>query len=532
MPDEHVLCRSSQLLELLAPQLAAPADGASFTRSTGTLLRILRVAVELDHLPAGTDPWQVMSDGDRGEPVVAWHRDAPGGLTCIAFGVCDDCVSAHDGPGRMAATEADVRRWRDALIDVGVKDPARLPFALGGFAFGERRPGDSQSPRNGASKNSDGGAWAGWTSRMVVPRWMVVRRGERLEAVFHLPLHPDTVRDDITRLVEFATDLRVGERTQPAADPDAHVIEQLIEPAPGERERYQRLVERARAAVRAGEFAKLVTARSCRLRLDSTASDPLDASAVMHAFRQSQPHCTTFRFDLPHGHASFVGATPEVLLDLRGRELTTTALAGTRRRGSNGQTRAIDDSLLHSTKDSTEQAVVVDTIVDTLRPLCEHIGHTTRRIARFANVQHIETPLVATLREPLGVLQLVARLHPTPAVGGAPREAAQAWIDANEGLDRGWYAGPVGWISSELDGCFVVALRSVVLRPGSATAFAGGGIVADSDPAAEWDETTWKLSAAAHAVAAVLFDHRHPHHRQPEAPPGVLAGRPSAERQS
>jgi salicylate biosynthesis isochorismate synthase/menaquinone-specific isochorismate synthase len=152
--------------------------------------------------------------------------------------------------------------------------------------------------------------------------------------------------------------------------------------------------------------------------------------------------------------------------------------------------------LLRSDKDREENAIVARTIVRALRPHSVWVTAAPEpALVRVANIQHLGTPIRAQLAAPLPAIELVGLLHPTPAVGGEPRERSLELIPALEGLDRGWYAGALGWTDSSGDGEFCVALRCALLRDREARLYAGCGIVRDSEPAAELAETEVKLQA-------------------------------------
>jgi salicylate biosynthesis isochorismate synthase len=173
------------------------------------------------------------------------------------------------------------------------------------------------------------------------------------------------------------------------------------------------------------------------------------------------------------------------------------ALAGSTRRSADP---AVDDHLgerlLRSEKDRAEQAIVARRIARTLRPHSVWVAAAPEPVVvKVANIQHLATPIRAQLARPIGALDLAGLLHPTPAVGGEPWPAAAPLIPSLEGLDRGWYAGPVGWVDAHEDGEFCVALRCALLRGSLARCFAGVGVVRDSDPAAELAETEIKLDA-------------------------------------
>jgi len=197
------------------------------------------------------------------------------------------------------------------------------------------------------------------------------------------------------------------------------------------------------------------------------------------------------------GDATFIAATPELLVRREGHRAGTIALAGSTRRSADPAVDShLGEQLLQSAKDREEQAIVARRIQQTLR---KHSLWVTAApdpvLVRMANIQHLATPIRAQLAEPIGAVDLAGMLHPTPAVGGEPFARAEALIPALEGLDRGWYAGPVGWTDATEDGEFCVGLRSALLRGSLARCYAGVGVVRDSDPAAELAETEMKLQA-------------------------------------
>jgi salicylate biosynthesis isochorismate synthase/menaquinone-specific isochorismate synthase len=182
----------------------------------------------------------------------------------------------------------------------------------------------------------------------------------------------------------------------------------------------------------------------------------------------------------------------------------TLALAGSTRRSADP---AVDDhlgeQLLRSEKDREEQQIVTRRIVRTLEPHSVWVTAADEPVlARIANIQHLATPIRAQLARPVGVVELAGLLHPTPAVGGEPLDAARPLIPALEGLERGWYAGPVGWTDANEDGDFCVALRCALLTGEVARCYAGVGVVRDSDPAAELAETEVKLQALLPVLAS------------------------------
>ena len=171
------------------------------------------------------------------------------------------------------------------------------------------------------------------------------------------------------------------------------------------------------------------------------------------------------------------------------------SLAGSIRRGKTpAEDARLGQTLLDSAKDRAEHAVVVRALGEALGETCDRLQVSdTPSLLKLGHIQHLCTPITGHLANGHTLLDLVERLHPTPAVGGRPREAALRLIRACEGLDRGWYAGPVGWLDAQGEGEFAVALRSALLHGNTATLFAGCGIVADSDPEREYAESRLKL---------------------------------------
>jgi salicylate biosynthesis isochorismate synthase/menaquinone-specific isochorismate synthase len=254
---------------------------------------------------------------------------------------------------------------------------------------------------------------------------------------------------------------------------------------------YEEAVTRAIERIRSGELEKLVLAREVQVRAPR-AHDP---GAVFDVLRGGFPECLIYA--VGRGEATFIGATPELLVRREGMRASTVALAGSTRRSADP---AVDDhlgeSLLRSDKNRHENLVVAERIAKALAPFSVWVTVAPEPVLiKVANIQHLAVPIRAQLAEAAGALALAGALHPTPAVGGEPDEVAKRLIPALEGLDRGWYAGTLGWTDTNGDGEFWVTLRCALLRGELASCYAGCGIVADSDPASELAETEVKLQA-------------------------------------
>jgi salicylate biosynthesis isochorismate synthase/menaquinone-specific isochorismate synthase len=256
-------------------------------------------------------------------------------------------------------------------------------------------------------------------------------------------------------------------------------------------ERFERAVAAAIERIGTGEMEKVVLARDVTV----DAASAHDPGAVFGALRELFPSCICFCVGTAEG--AFLGASPELLVRRSGAGAATVALAGSTRRSADP---AVDDhlgeQLLRSDKDREEQAIVARRIGRALRPHAVWVAAPDEpAIVKVANIQHLATPIRAQLTHPRSAIELAGLLHPTPAVGGEPHAPSARRIPALEGLDRGWYAGPVGWTDANEDGEFCVALRCALLRGREARLYAGVGVVRDSDPAAELAETEVKLGA-------------------------------------
>ncbi|MEZ5142051.1 MAG: isochorismate synthase [Acidimicrobiales bacterium] len=252
-------------------------------------------------------------------------------------------------------------------------------------------------------------------------------------------------------------------------------------------------VAAARDELRAGRAHKVVLAREVVV----SASRPVPTGVLLARLRRTYPGCTLF------AAPGFVGATPELLVSRTGDIVRSHPMAGTAPRSADPSTDArLAAALLASTKDREEHRITIDMVHDTLLPWCSYLDEEAEpSIVPLANVQHLATLVEGRLSSPPpSVVELMTALHPTPAVCGSPRDAALSLIARHEGLDRGRYAGPVGWVDAAGNGEWAVGIRSAELHGAQVRLFAGVGVVADSDPSAELAETQAKLQAVLGAV--------------------------------
>ncbi len=434
---------------LLAREQPIAAEGGSLPDETEPASIRTKVAATRRRIE-DLDPLRVFRAA-AGQPRALWCvPDA--GITIAAIG------EAHLATSTLPADRfADISAELGGLeieVDGDAGPPESEPLLLGGLCFSDRT----------IARAPDWGPFG--AGRLVLPRLQVARTPQGTYATSCGPPGEIPIADSLP--AEFGRVADLDHRT----DDD-----------------FEQLVVDALAAIEAGDLAKVVTARAL------PASAELEITAVLDRLRARFPNCATFAFEADG--AIFFGASPEQLVARRGTRVETMALAGTRPRhdhpGLDAQLRA---SLLASPKERLEHQMVVDDIRATLRNAGVVLDPDAETgVLQLRRNQHLHTPIAGELTAAASTLDLVAALHPTPAVAGLPREASQDWIDEHEAFDRGWYAAPVGWTTVDGTGDFRVALRSALYRDGTLTLFAGGGIVEGSVPGQELAETAVKFEA-------------------------------------
>ena len=265
-----------------------------------------------------------------------------------------------------------------------------------------------------------------------------------------------------------------------------------------DRETYAQTIYSVLGKIKPSQLEKVVISRSHHVKVGTGFS----SVSSMQILRNAYPKCTSFFFSFP-GKGTFFGSTPERLIRLKDKFVQTEALAGTIARGNNiEEDRILAETLMGSHKEREEHNLVMEQIIRKLEPIISDIQYSSSpRILKLKNVQHLQTPITGELRKDEHILNLVARLHPTSAVAGTPTDKAMKIIGEMEAHDRGWYSGPIGWINSKGDGEFYVALRSALVKDEEAHIFAGGGIVSESHPDTEWEETELKLQPIISALS-------------------------------
>jgi isochorismate synthase len=416
------------------------------------------------------------------------------------------------GPRRFAAVAG---AWRallhDAVLHPRDSDAPAGPLLVGGFSFDPLRTRDT--------------AWASFPdAQFTLPRLVFAAHGDEYWLTASAVLLPGTDAEaDIAGILDLRAGLLAAGTPVPHAPGAMRVV-----PAPQwdtgqitagvshrlqladalSAEQWQDAVARTAREIRDGCFKKVVLARQTRATLRNAVDQIPGFNPARTLARLRASYSTAFHFALARagerhtgttGEQVFLGASPERLVRLHHGTVEVASLAGSIRRGASAEEdAALGAALLSSAKDREEHAIVTAMLRDALAPLCRVLDIPQEPVLmQLPNVQHLYTPIRGKLGDAHGILDLVEKLHPTPAIGGYPCDAALAAIREREGFDRGWYAAPVGWLDRTGEGEFAVAIRSALLRrkeqEGDALLFAGCGIVADSDPVSEYAESQLKM---------------------------------------
>ena len=458
--DTAITVQEHRLRQLLA-------EGLQLARERGRPVLVSVVLRAPQH-----DPLAFFEQGARlADERLFWA--APSADYVIA-GVDAAWSVARTGEQRFSAAAA---AWRELCAGALLDDPfgaiATGPLLLGGFAFDPLRPATE--------------LWAGFPDGLLVlPRYMLTAADGASWLTINAVLTPESVL-----AAEAAKALRVYELFDyEAGDVSERPASQqrAAEDVPAA-DAWQAIVREVEQHLRRGELGKVVLARQYRVQGRAL----FNPARVLARLRAGYADC--FLFAVARGDRCFLGASPERLVRLRHENVRATCLAGSIARGATPELdQQLGDELLASKKDRAEHEFVVRAIIDNLAEVCgDRLSTGPLSLMKLRNVQHLFTPIVGRVAKGRNILDLVERLHPTPAMGGTPRDAAMAMIREVEGMDRGWYAAPVGWIDARGEGEFAVAIRSALLRGSQAVLFAGCGIVAGSDPEREYAESSLKL---------------------------------------
>jgi menaquinone-specific isochorismate synthase len=343
------------------------------------------------------------------------------------------------------------------------------------------------------------GVWADFAASLFhLPVWELEGDGSGDAWLRVRALVPGRAGDEVFgRLRREAEQLRAELATHPERSRRASPVRGRATAT--DRVAWERAVESSLDAIRAGSVSKVVLARTMDIDLDDT----LDPADVVERLQEVNRGSHVFLFE-PVAGAAIVGAAPETVATLRDGVFHATAVAGSIRRGATPREQAeLAARLLASDKDRAEQRIALDDMVARLETVAHQIRTDPQpHVLTLARIQHLETEIRASVPAGVSVLDLLRLLHPTPAVCGLPRDAAMAFLTAEEPFERGWYAGPVGWFDADGNGVFAPALRTGISTGSGWRLFAGAGIVEGSVPQLEWEETGIKFEPMLEALRA------------------------------
>ncbi len=411
------------------------------------------------------------------------------------------------GIGQAASIETDGMNcftesaiaWRALMSDVVVTyepttapTPGSGPILFGGFAF------DPLSLRTQLWSEFPGGL-------LILPRFLLSYSANQVTLTLNKLIQAtDDIEQSALEIEASLKQLQVAiehASMLPRDEMPSQFSIHEIKPA----SEWMEMVANSVDMIQQGAFEKVVLARSIQVLLDDQA-EAFDISTTLQRLRESYP--TAYVFAVQRGERYFVGATPERLVQAQDGQIYTMALAGSARRGeTEEEDEQLGLELLQSEKNNSEHTIVVAMVREALRNHCTNVNVTALpELLKLKNLQHLKTAIAGELIPGRCILDVMADLHPTPAVGGFPRHAALEAIRNTEELDRGWYAGPLGWIGAGGHGEFAVALRSGLIDGSKATLFAGCGIVANSDPQAEYAECGLKFQVMLRGLGGEPLD--------------------------
>jgi menaquinone-specific isochorismate synthase len=423
----------------------------------------------------------------RGQARFFW-QEANENVTFAGFGTAVDLRAW--GESRFTAVQQQIHQLFANAILTDSPEPWTTPRLFGGFAFS-----DSFTPDN---------TWAVFhPAQFILPHYQLTQVAAdtwlTLNVLIAADEHPHDLRPQLEaalteriELLQTETDTAVSHDTAVSPIPP---LQQITYPMPYPT--WEQIIQQATALMHNGPLNKVVLSRVCELWFNGR----IPIIHILQTLNQTYPDCHRFLFE-PLPHHAFYGATPELLLRVNGRSLTTMALAGSIRRGQTAvEDATLAHELLHSRKDRHEHDLVVQSIQRRLAHITTELHIPPEPgILQLGYIQHLHTPIHGRLSHTTGILPILEQLHPTPALGGSPRELALDFINQAEPVPRGWYAAPIGWIDPHQNGAFAVAIRSAIAQDRRVWLHAGAGIVADSNPQKEWDETALKFKPMLNAL--------------------------------
>nr|WP_279325990.1 isochorismate synthase [Bacillus sp. FJAT-47783] len=375
--------------------------------------------------------------------------------------------------------------WKQHTYKIGTVEYGTGPLLFGGYSFDP-------------NKRHETGKWNEFShAHFHLPQIMITKNNDQwyvtINKIISEGEKPEMYVEQMEHLLQQVTDTNTS-----LPEHDTKLVNKTV----FHKEEWLKAVEKATETIRQRRFEKVVLARDVLL----TFNEPLSISTILKRLEKVQNTSYLFSFEVLD--KCFVGATPERLVKKEGRRVYSTSLAGSIRRGVNhDDDEALSRQLLSDKKNLHEHEIVVRMITDAFQQCCTDIKKPESPIIlKTRNIQHLFTPIEGMMKNGYSLMDLVEKLHPTPALGGYPKEEAIQFIRHEEPMERGWYAAPIGWIDLEDNGEFVVAIRSGLIDQDRAYLFAGCGIVEDSEPQEEFLETEIKLGPMLDALGGTTCE--------------------------
>lgn len=377
------------------------------------------------------------------------------------------------------------QQWKKLTQHVVTNDQALQPILFGGFTF---------DPENGVT-----GEWEGIPQAFfAVATYQLVMRND------HVYISTNYIAEQenpqvFEQLCKKRDELMHTAQVKALKTYSKPQVKSSFEPY---KEEYLESIKQVTSLIRQKKADKVVIARSLALQFEEAVSSPNVLSQII----LEQPE--SYLFGLEYQDKLFFGASPERLVKVEDSYAYSSCVAGSVKRGKTAEEdEKLGQSLLNDAKNRSEHQYVVDMIGNTFKENCSSYDIPSQpKLLKIRDIQHLFTPVEGQLKNNATILQLVKTLHPTPALGGVPRNRAMEVIRAYEPMNRGYYAAPIGWLDAEGNGEFAVAIRSALLLQDKAFLYAGGGIVADSEPQSEYEETLVKFRPMIRALGGQLHE--------------------------
>ncbi|REJ06790.1 isochorismate synthase [Halobacillus trueperi] len=428
------------------------------------------------------NPFQFFETGQHIDQHRSFWQSAENDLTMVGIGKASQLYAKSKQRFREVQS-----LWKhlqeNAMLHDDYNKKGTGMVALGGFSFDPEQKEDAP--------------WESFPdSKMTIPAFLLTKVDGETYLTINALIFPEDHQQQIAHQIQDHRDILLNEGEMSGSLP---VIDQTFEVAP---EDWKESVKKATDDITAGLMEKVVLARELRV----TFKEDVQIAAVLKALADTQPNSYIFCYESGGDH--FIGATPERLAKVEDRELVSTCLAGTVPRGRTEQEDLkLGEELLGDPKNLQEHQFVVEMIKEAVEACSSQVEVPNGPVLYpLRNLQHLYTPVRAVLDQGYTLLDVIEKLHPTPALGGMPQRVSVEYIRTHETLNRGWYAGPIGWFDAQDNGEFAVAIRSALIQQKEASLFAGCGVVEDSDPEAEYAETAVKLKPMMNVLGGSEWD--------------------------